>query len=111
MNPPDQNDGVFDQQRAVERRLCDALIEASPKWWRQIDVVIERGDREPNVKITSPEGHREKMLLTPQISEAVVALVEVYRRYGVTLERATYSLRQESNGWTYEGEFRTASQS
>jgi len=95
---------VTDQQREIERELCNAVVEATPENWKRISLSVHRVDQGLVVKIGSPEEYSGDIAPTAEVTRSIQELFGLYRSAGVVLQRVTYTLSVDGDGWRYEGQ-------
>ncbi len=100
-----------EQQGPIDRSLVNGLIAATPEWWNSVILEVERIEESGGVEkfrhvITSPENHKDIVLSTEELYEAVICLADVFRAHGKVWEKVTYSIELlPDNSWKYNVKF------
>ena len=89
----------------IEKRIADALIEATPECWcaARLEVSIREEDGVVGMPhtISSPEGRREVVAPTDEIMAATFELRELFRQHGRSWRRLVFDVTSEGEAWRY----------
>ena len=92
-------------EEPIERRIASALIEATPDSWRkarlEVEVKEEAGVLGMPHTILSPEGRREVVAATDDISSATFELRELFKKHGKAWRRLVFEIIEEEGRWRY----------
>src|SRR4051812_11916992 len=93
----------------IEQRIASALIEATPKTWRkarlEVEAKEEDGTQGMSHTISNPEGRRELVVATDEITDATFELRELFRRHGKAWRRLVFEVTNEEGSWRYAANF------
>ena len=98
-------------ERPIDGATVNALIEATPDWWKSAKLEIMRTTRSPGVEglahlITSPEGHREIVQATDAIFAASFRLSDLFASFDKPWKRVVFTVVQAADGhWRYTADY------
>jgi hypothetical protein len=103
-------DDWLERQAPLDMAVANALIAATPEWWKSASLVADReqdGSQERmTIIITSPDGQPEPVSPTEEIYSSLYALADHFRERGSIWRSATYSVSQEQgDDWKYSVQF------
>lgn len=103
-------DEWLERRAPLDAAVANALIAATPEWWKAASLVADReqeGSHERmTIVITSPDGQPEPVSPTEEIYASLYALADLFRERGTIWRSASYSVSQEENGdWRYSVQF------
>jgi hypothetical protein len=103
-------DDWLERQAPLDMAVANALIAATPEWWKSAslvaDQVQESSQERMTIVITSPDGQPEPVSPTEEIYAGLYALADLFRERGTMWCSASYSVSQEENGhWKYSVQF------
>jgi hypothetical protein len=103
-------DEWLENQAPLDAAVANALIAATPEWWKAASLVAEReqhGSQERmSIAITSPDGLPEPISPTDEIYSSLYALADFFRERGTVWSSASYSVSRTENGdWKYSVQF------
>ncbi|MDP9899717.1 hypothetical protein [Variovorax ginsengisoli] len=103
-------DEWLERQAPLDAAVANALIAATPEWWKVASPVADRGQEDSQermtIVITSPDGQPEPVSPTEEIYVSLYALNDFFRERGTIWRSASYSVSQEEHGdWKYSVQF------
>lgn len=98
------------RQAPLDKEVANALISATPEWWKSANLVATReqhGSHERmTITITSPDGQPEPVSPPEEIYSSLYALADLFRERGTIWRSASYAVSQEEGGdWKYSVQF------
>lgn len=99
-------DHWLERQAPLDMAVANALIAATPEWWKLASLVADREQKGPQERmtiiITSPDGQPEPVSPTEEIYASLYALADLFRERETIWRSASYSVRLEEDGdWKY----------
>ncbi|CAN7776758.1 hypothetical protein [Variovorax sp. LjRoot178] len=103
-------DEWLERQAPLDAAVANALIAATPEWWKSASLVADReqhGSKERmTIVITSPDGLPEPISPTEEVYSSLYALADFFRERGTVWRSASYSVNQTEGGdWKYSVQF------
>jgi hypothetical protein len=98
-------------ERPLDEAIVNGLIEATPEWWVAAVLRISRTEAQTGRKgfahiITSPEGHRDIVQATSDITEATFKLADLFAKFGKPWKQVVYSIQKlPEGGWKYVADY------
>ncbi len=95
----------------IDEAIVNALIEATPEWWNAAQLEVVHSERPSGVEgfahtITSPEGHRDIVSATDELTDATLRLADLFRSHGKIWTKVVYTTTKSNGGkWTYSADF------
>ena len=98
------------KQAPLDAAVANALIAATPEWWKSASLVADReehGSKERmTIVITAPDGLPERISPTEEIYSSLYALADLFRERGTVWRSASCSVDQTEGGdWKYSVQF------
>jgi len=98
------------KQAPLDAAVANAIIAATPEWWKSASLVADReqhGSKERmTIVITSPDGLPEPISPTEEIYSSLYALADFFRERGTVWRSASCSINQTEGGdWKYSVQF------
>lgn len=101
---------IQDQQAPIDLAIVNALIAATPETWNSARMEAERFDEGKTerfrIVITSPEGRKEVIAPTDELTSGLIKLSDLYRMHGRLWKKVIYSVEQQPDqSWKFAAQF------
>jgi hypothetical protein len=104
-------DDWLEKQAPLDMAVANALIAATPEWWKSASLVVDREEEGSHERMTivisSPDGQPEFVGPTEEIYASLYAVADLFRKRGTIWRSASYSVSQGEDGdWKYSVQFK-----
>ncbi|MFO0977844.1 MAG: hypothetical protein U0996_15680 [Planctomycetaceae bacterium] len=101
--------GLTDEQAEIYPQLAQALIEATPEWWTQAELVLECpaegfGSGLAH-SISNSEFPEDIVVATDEVMLATRMLELCSKRHSDSWKRCVFRIRQEGENWRLSAEY------
>ncbi len=99
------DDTFYSRQSEILGRTANALIEATPAWWRNAIMVVEKQPDGFGYAIRCEQYPQDIVTPTEDVFSAVFELQDLFQKRGKLWTRAVFTLQNEADEWSYDVEY------